>query len=97
MTACLCTRYCEIQRQNINAKGIPGRQRGIYKGIEARKGVGRTAKLGDTKCKVHTQFGQTEEKKVREGTRVIVIIHIFEELDLLYVRGQMQISQILFS
>lgn len=80
------------QKYKYKAKGIPGRQTGIYK---ARKGVGRTAQFGDTKCKL--QFGEIEGNKSGEGTRELVMIHVLEVLGLLYVWGQMQISQIPFS
>lgn len=56
-----CLRY-------IKAKGIPGRQDGMYKGKETRKGIGETANsLVMLKFQVHSLGRQ--RKEAGEGVR----------------------------
>lgn len=56
-----CLRY-------IKAKGIPGRQNGLYKGKKAKKGIGETANsLVMLKFQVHSLGRQ--RKEAGEGVR----------------------------
>lgn len=90
---CPCTRHYGIKaKYKHKAKGIPGRQNGIYKGIEAIKGVWENCKLFSDIRMQSAQFGQAEGNKAGKGNRELIIIHLLEMLDLLCLRLDANIS-----